>query len=527
MEQHHVRSLLKPSAYPDPTGSVELVQTHVSYIFLTDNFAYKVKKPVDFGFLNFSTPDRRRFYCEEEVRLNRRLCPDIYLGVAEVRDTPAGAAFVGEGQVIDHAVKMKRLPADRMLDRLLSAGLAGEPEIRAVARVVGTFHLEAEHSSEIDAFGDLATINANWVENFQQTRPYCGITLSAGDHDFIRGWVERFMAERVDLFAARVGDGRIRDGNGDIHMENICLGADGRVCIFDCIEFNNRFRYGDTAADIAFLLMDFDFVLRPDLGAAFLDEYTRITNDASVVEMIDFYKVYRAFVRGKVESMRLSDPQIPENEKQAAAARASRYFRLARGYAVRQGLPPTLFITCGLTGTGKSRLSRELSLDLGLEIASSDVVRKELAGLRSTERPDQDYGAGIYTDRFSLLTYGELERRARVALEGGRSIVVDATFRRRADRERFGALARDAGATFVILHAVCPEPTIRSRLNSRQKDRSEPSDGTWEVYLRQKDEFDPPSDQEGNLLCIDTSDTASAMVDKVLHGLELLPCGKS
>ncbi|EKD59310.1 MAG: hypothetical protein ACD_55C00080G0001, partial [uncultured bacterium] len=130
MEQHHVRSLLKPSAYPDPTGSVELVQTHVSYIFLTDNFAYKVKKPVDFGFLNFSTPDRRRFYCEEEVRLNRRLCPDIYLGVAEVRDTPAGAAFVGEGQVIDHAVKMKRLPADRMLDRLLSAGLAGEPEIR-------------------------------------------------------------------------------------------------------------------------------------------------------------------------------------------------------------------------------------------------------------------------------------------------------------------------------------------------------------------------------------------------------------
>lgn len=527
MEQHHVRSLLKPSAYPDPTGSVELVQTHVSYIFLTDDFAYKVKKPVDFGFLNFSTLDRRRFYCEEEVRLNRRLCPDIYLGVAEVRETPAGAAFVGDGRVIDYAVKMKRLPADRMFDRLLSAGLAGEPEVRAVARVVGIFHLEAEQSPEIDTFGGLDTIEGNWAENFQQTLPYCGITLSARDHGFIREWVERFMTERAGLFAARVGAGRIRDGNGDIHMENICLGADGGVCIFDCIEFNNRFRYGDTAADIAFLLMDFDFVLRPDLGAAFLDEYTRITNDASVVEVIDFYKVYRAFVRGKVESMRLADPQIPENEKQAAAARASRYFRLARGYTVRPGLPPTLFITCGLTGSGKSRLARELSLDLGLEIVSSDVVRKELAGLRPTDRPSEGYGTGIYTDRASVRTYGELERRARAALGGGHSIIVDATFRRRADRARFGTLARNAGTPFVILHAVCPEPTIRRRLDSRQKDRNEPSDGTWEVYLRQKDGFDPPSDREGTLLRIDTSGAASAMVDAVLHGLELLLCGKS
>jgi hypothetical protein len=207
--------------------------------------------------------------------------------------------------------------------------------------------------------------------------------------------------------------------------------------------------------------------------------------------------------------------------------RASSYFRLARGYAARPGLPPTIFITCGLTGSGKSYLARELSRDLGLEIASSDVVRKELAGLRPTDRPKEGYGEGIYANRFSLLTYDELERRARAALSGGRSIIVDATFRRRAERDRFAALAREVGAQFVILHSICPEAIIRRRLDARAENRCEPSDGTWEVYLRQKDEFAPPSAREGTLLGIDTSGTALAMVNAVIDGLELNPCGKS
>lgn len=525
MEQRLIRSLLKPSAYPEHTESVELVQTHVSYIFLTDRFAYKVKKPVDFGFLNFSTLDRRRFYCNEEVRLNRRLCPDIYLGVEEVRETPGGARFSGDGRVIDYAVKMKRLPADRMLDRLLSEGKVSVDEIRAIAGVIGDFHRHAERSSEIDANGGIDAIRANWEENFRQTRQFAGDTLNDRDLRLIEGWVGRFMEENAATFARRVDGGFIRDCDGDIHMENICLNADGSICIFDCIEFNTRFRYGDTAADIAFLLMDFDMNRRPDFCGPFMEEYTETTGDGGVTEVLDFYKVYRAYIRGKVESMRLLDPQIPPADKEAARERARRYFRLARGYIARRALPPSLILTCGLTGTGKSFMARELAFDLGLEIVSSDVVRKELTGLAPTEHHRDRYGEGIYTDTVTARTYGELLERAKAALAEGRSIIVDATFRRRTDRDIFRQLAAGHGARFHLLHAICPEETARQRLEVRERQSDEPSDGRWEIYLLQKGEFDAPADDESGLIRIDTSKPVTEQLNALLDAMGILPCG--
>jgi len=281
MEQRFLRSLLLPSAYPEQTGAVELVQTHVSYIFLTDRFAYKVKKPVDLGFLNFSTLDRRRFYCNEEVRLNSRLCPHIYLGVVEIREAGGGASFAGTGRIIDYAVKMKRLPADRMLDRLVAAGKISENEIRVIARVIGEFHLRAERGSEINGYGSIETIRANWEENFRQTRRFEGDTLSRRDQRLMEEWVDRFIGDNAEIFARRVAGGFIRDCDGDLHMGNTCLDTDGGICIFDCIEFTPRFRCGDTAADIAFLLMDFDVNRRPDLCGPFLDEYIRTTGDGA------------------------------------------------------------------------------------------------------------------------------------------------------------------------------------------------------------------------------------------------------
>lgn len=526
MEQRLIRSLLKPSAYPEQTESVELVQTHVSYIFLTDRFAYKVKKPVDFGFLNFSTLDRRRFYCNEEVRLNRRLCPAIYLGVAEVRETPGGAGFSNDGRIIDYAVKMKRLPAERMLDRLLSEGKVSVNEIRAIARVIGEFHRNAERSSEIDDCGGIGTIRANWEENFRQTRQFAGDTLSSRDLRFIEEWVERFIRDNADIFVRRVDGGFIRDCDGDIHMENICLEADGGICIFDCIEFNTRFRYGDTAADIAFLLMDFDLNRRPDFCGPFIEEYRQTTGDSGVTEVLDFYKVYRAYIRGKVESMRLLDPQIPAADKEAARERSRRYFRLARGYIAREALTPSLILTCGLTGTGKSLTARELAFDLGLEIVSSDVVRKELAGLAPTEhRAGDRYGEGIYTDTCTDRTYRALLEQAEAALAAGRGIIVDATFRRRTDRDRFRRLAVRHGAHFHLIHAICPEEFARKRLEARQGHAGEASDGRWDIYLLQKDDFDTPADDEAGLIRIDTSKPVTELLDTLLDAMGVLPCG--
>lgn len=525
MEKRFIRSLLKPSAYPEHTDSVELVQTHVSYIFLTDRFAYKVKKPVDFGFLNFSTIDRRRFYCNEEVRLNRRLCPDIYIGVEEVRETPGGSGFSGEGRVIDYAVKMKRLPAQRMLDRLLSAGEVSVADIRAIARVIGEFHRRAERSREIDSYGEADVIRANWEENFRQTRQFAGETLNGRDLYFIEEWVERFMKENAVIFAKRVAGGFIRDCDGDIHLENICLDSDGSICIFDCIEFNTRFRYGDTAADIAFLLMDFDVNRRSDLCSPFLDEYIRTTGDDGVADVLDFYKVYRACVRGKVESMRLLDPQIPPADKAAAKERSRRYFRLARGYIARQAFPPSLILTCGLTGTGKSYTARELAFDLGLEIVSSDVVRKELTGSAPEEHHWDRYGEGIYTESVTARTYGELLKRAETALDAGRSIIVDATFRRRTDRDLFRQLAGRHGSRFHLLYAVCPEEAVRQRLETRRNQCDEPSDGRWDIYLLQKEEFEAPADDESGTIRIDTSKPVTELLETLLDAMGILPCG--
>ncbi|AJE03759.1 bifunctional aminoglycoside phosphotransferase/ATP-binding protein [Geobacter pickeringii] len=526
MEQRFLRSLLKPAAYPESTSAVELVQTHVSYIFLTDDYAYKVKKPVDFGFLNFSTLDRRRFYCDEEVRLNRRLCPSLYLGVVEVRETASdGAAFFGEGRIVDYAVKMKRLPAERMLDRLLAAGGVGGNEVRALARTVAAFHLQAERNDEIAPFGSIDTIRGNWEENFNQTRIFCGTTLGGRDFLAIEQWVERFLKENSPLFAERVAGGFIRDGDGDLHLENISLGEDGSICIFDCIEFNARFRYGDTAADIAFLLMDFDANGRPDLSALFLDEYIRATGDGEISRIVDFYKVYRAYVRGKVESLRFADHQIPEPERNTARERAARYFRLARGYICRRNLPPTLIITCGPSGSGKSFAAREIALELGLEIISSDVVRKELAGLPPHARRAEGYGEGIYAAAVTTRTYAELLRRAEARLAAGRGVIVDATFRHAPDRLPFRTLAARHGARFSIIHATCGGELVRRRLADRGKDPAEPSDGRWEIYQRQMRDFDPPSADEGTVVTIDTSRSVAEIADSFLEALGILPCG--
>ncbi|RQW77802.1 MAG: kinase [Geobacter sp.] len=519
MVQQLLKSLLIPEAYPEPTFSVRLLQTHVSFIFVTDNFVYKIKKPVDFGFLNFTTIDRRRFYCNEEVRLNRRLCPEIYLGVVEVRETPAGATFCGEGRVIDYAVRMKRLPEERMLDRMLAEEKVTAADIRKIARTVAEFHLHAEHGGNITEYGSIDNIRRNWDENFQQVNELVGISPAKRDLGVIRKWSETFLAENGEIFSERAARGFIRECDGDLHLENICL--TDRVCIFDCIEFNDRFRYIDTAADIAFFLMDLDYHGKRIFSDIFLDEYTAATGDRECLRVLDFYKAYRAVVRGKVESLKLLDPHIPEAEKNRVGDKAGRYFRLARGYVVRSGLRPSLIITCGLTGSGKSATAAALAFSLGTEIASSDAVRKDLAKTPRNKRRLDEYGTGIYTPAFDEATYRELLARAEQALEAGRSIIVDATFRRKGDRIRFRNLAARHGAPFCIIRTTCPDKVVKQRLDERNRNPEEISDGRWELLPRQKDEFEAPESEEGILINLDTSRPVHDNIDVILNVLEI------
>ncbi len=518
MESRYLEALLDPGAYDEPTASVALIQTHVSFLFLTDTFVYKIKKPVDFGFLNFITLDRRRFYCEEELRLNRRLCPDLYLGVVEVRESPAGACLFGTGEVIDYAVKMKRLPAGRMLDTLLEQDLVGDGDIRSIARVIGEFHLSAERSREIDSYGSVEVVRRNWSENFSQMESFLSRTLSEADLNFIREWVECFLEEHGDLFAERVAGGFIRDCDGDIHSGNICL-AD-QVYIFDCIEFNARFRFSDTAADVAFLLMDLEYRNRRDLAEVLLQEYCAVTGDSGMPQMLDFYRVYRAFVRGKVESFRLDDPQIDDREKEFARKSARRHFRLARGFISRRSLTPCLIAFSGLMGAGKSTLARELSFELGLDLLSSDILRKEHAGLSKTAHCRDGYNQGIYSLDYTRNTYREMFERAEEILRDGRGVILDASFSRRADRTEAAALARRMGVRFILFHARCPDEVTRERLEAREEDAGEVSDGRWELFSRQKNDFEPLLSPGENWEEIDTSVPVEESIVRILRIVE-------
>jgi aminoglycoside phosphotransferase family enzyme/predicted kinase len=519
MEQRILQSLLSSSAYPEPVSSVHLVQTHVSFIFITDEFVYKIKKPVNLGFLDFSTLDRRRFYCTEEVRLNRRLCPDIYLGVAELRETPGGARFYGDGKLIDYAVKMKKLPEEKMLDRLLREGRVTAGDIRRIARTIGEFHRSAERSNEIDSYGSTESIRRNWDENFRQIERVAPMLCGAEDLRIIKNWVEAFLSEHEGALADRVARGFIRDCDGDIHMGNICLSD--QVMIFDCIEFNKRFRYSDTAADIAFLLMDLEFHDRPDFSALLLDEYIAITGDTEIGTVLDFYKTYRAVIRGKVAGFKLIDPDIPPDEQRTARDEAVRYFMLAKGYVIRKNFPASLIITCGLMGTGKSSTVAALAFQLGADIISSDAVRKMIAHLPEHARDFSGYGKGIYSAGFNEATYNRLLAGAEASLSEGRTVIVDATFRRKRDRDRFRLLAERMSVPFRIVQTVCPEAIVRERLEERATDPGAISDGRWELFREQADDFEPPSGSEGELVTIDTSRPIGEICDSILRALEV------
>lgn len=518
MDKLPFKSLLNPGVYPEPTESVRLVQTHISYLFITDDFVYKIKKPVDLGFLNFSTIDRRRFYCAEEVRLNRRLCPDIYLGVVEVRLSPDGPAFCGDGPAMDYAVKMKRLPESLMLDRMLAEGAVTAAGIREIARVIAGFHLRAERGAEIDENGSIGSIKRSCEENFHQIEELLPLALAAGDLTMIRKWVYAFISDNEPLFAGRVREGFIRDCDGDIHLENICMTSP--ICIFDCIEFNSRFRHIDTAADIAFFLMDLDFHGKDIFAEPFLDEYILRTGDTGLTPLLDFYKINRAVVRSKVELLKLLDPQIPEPEKDAAREKARRYFRLARGYLLRRGGGEVLIITCGLTGSGKSHVASALASHLAMELLSSDVVRRELAHLPPGRRYADEFNKGLYAPSNSEATYSELLRRSENILRGGRGVIVDATFRRKRDRLLFANLAARLKVPIYILHTRCPEDLVKRRLEERSRDPAAVSDGRWEVYVLQKEEFEPPETAEGNLITLDTSKALDDIIDCIAQTME-------
>jgi aminoglycoside phosphotransferase family enzyme len=330
VQKQVVEALMKPEAYDEEPGNIELVQTHISFVFLTRRFVYKVKKAVNLGFLDFTTLEKRRFFCEKELELNRRLCGDMYLEVVPI-NKPDAIKIKGEGKTVEYAVKMKRMPQEKMMSKLLEENKVDDRLVDRIAKIIAEFHSKAETSRRISEFGSLAIIETNWRENFAQTEEYVGKTISTEDFKLIRERVEGFMKRNMSLFEKRMAEGRVRDCHGDIHSGNIFV-TDG-IYIFDAIEFNERFRYSDVAADVAFLAMDLDFKERTNLSNFFVRKYVEYSGDQELTKLLPFYKCYRAYVRGKVVSFKLKDPSVCGEEKNSAMKEAKAYFKLASTYA--------------------------------------------------------------------------------------------------------------------------------------------------------------------------------------------------
>jgi aminoglycoside phosphotransferase family enzyme len=325
-----IQALLDPKAYPDPPQRVNLMQTQMSYVFLADDYVYKVKKPVNFGFLDYTTLENRRFYCQKEVELNRRLCPDAYLGVVPVTNDNRRFVIEGKGDAEEYAVKMRRLPSEAMMDVLLAENKVTPDMIEGVAATLAEFHKKAATGGDINNFGGIDTVTQNANENFTQTEKYIGTAIPRDTYQRIKAYTEGFIETNANLFHKRVSDGRIRDCHGDLHAAHICFCND--ICIYDCIEFNDRFRYCDVASEVAFLAMDLDHYGRPDLSDDFVAAYVEKGGDEELKKLLNFYKCYRAYVRGKVGSFQYDDPHISAGEKEKVLANARSYFELAESY---------------------------------------------------------------------------------------------------------------------------------------------------------------------------------------------------
>ena len=488
-----IQALSDPVVYPHCPESVHVIQTHISVIFIAGEMVYKVKKPLNLGFLDFTTLEKRRHYCNQEVKLNSRFSENIYLRVVSICEDDSGVNLQGRGLEIDAAVLMRRIPEDRIMISLLEKDQVTPEILDKLADRLAYFHSQADTGPEITSFGSTEVIYQNLKENFEQTLPYLNRTIDPTTHKAIATLAYDFLRTHESLINQRMRQGFVRDCHGDLHLDHVVI-LNG-IILYDCIEFNDRFRYGDTAADLGFLLMDLDFRGYPAFAKRIAQRYAESSTDWQILKLLGFYKAYRAFVRGKVMSFTLDEPEIDPVEKASSVEAARNYFDLSLA-CLLPSPPPVLVITSGMMGTGKSYLAARLGKRLGVEPLRSDMVRKQIQGMHPLKHQLDNYGAGIYTPTLTELTYTALLEKARQALEDGESVIIDASFMRFRHRMQARETARRENARFRIIECKAPDYVIRQRLEKRMQDRGEPSDGRWDIFQEQKAEFETIRDQE-------------------------------
>jgi uncharacterized protein len=488
-----IPALSKPAAYPYTVDGVEVIQTHISVVFLAGEFVYKIKKPVQLGFLDFSTLEKRRHFCDEEVRLNRRLAPHFYLGVVPVGCTADGLQFEADGEVVEWAVKMQRLSSEATLQSRIDRDQVPPGTLKALARRIASFHAEATRGEHISSFGRFDVVAGNARENFAQASSQVGATLSQAVFDRLQALTEGTLNRLRPEIESRAKRNVPCDTHGDLHLDHVYVFPEKippcDLVIVDCIEFNERFRFADPIADMAFLVMDLAFHGRRELAQQFADEYFRALGDDAGRPLLPFYSSYRAAVRGKVEGMAVAEKEVSEAERAKLLTRARAHWLLALGELESADRRPALVLIAGLPGVGKSILAKSLAAKANFDLVRSDVVRKELAGTSEGTERSSGFESGIYSLEWTERTYAECLRRAEELLFEGKRVIVDANFRTESRRLPFLEAASKWAVLVAFLLCEASEETIRRRLQARQGDAS---DADWLIYQNAAQEWQEP-----------------------------------
>jgi len=462
-----IQQMLQPGFYPHPVKEpIQLIQTHVSYVLLTGDYAYKLKKPVNFGFLNYSTLELRQHFCYQELEMNKRGAAEIYLEVLPITQTDDRFQLGGEVEPVEYTLKMCQFPQESLFSSLFQQGELTETRVSELGRLVAQFHAKCATNDYILSFGEVDQIRQAFDENYQQTEKYIGVAQTQSQFDETKEFTDRFFATKQEVLASRVKQRWIRECHGDLHLRNICFWHD-KTLLFDCIEFNEPFRFVDVMFDVAYGVMDFQVGNRPDFANAYLNSYLEEIGDWEGIQVLPLYVSRQAYVRAKVTSFLLDDPGVPAADKEKAKNTASLYYKLAcESGKLEQG---KLFLMSGVSGSGKSTIAKKLARKIGAIHVRSDAVRKHLAGISIHERGAAD----LYTPEMTEKTYARLLSLGILLATAGYSVILDAKYDLISRRKAVIEQAAKYQLPLEILYCTAPEEILRDRLSSRTSDVSD------------------------------------------------------
>jgi len=494
-----INAMLKSNFYSHPVSHCELIETHISWVILTGDYVYKIKKPVDFGFLDFSSLDKRKFYCEEELRLNQRLAPELYLDVIKITGTAVNPVLGGEGEALEYTVKMLQFSQDMQLDHVLARNELRPGMIDALADMVADFHKHIEIATADDPYGETEKIYQPVKENFTQIRDKVTDKVQLKLILVLEQWGEAEFIKIKNALVQRKKNGFIRECHGDLHLKNLAW-YNNKPLAFDCLEFNSNFRWIDVISEIAFLVMDLQDHQQPELAHRFLNRYLELSGDYAGCSVLNFYLVYRAMVLAKVSAIRSHQSGITKIEMDSANKSFHDYLKLALTYTKQ--VTPCLIITRGMSASGKSTITESLLEKLGAIRIRSDVERKRLYSIKQSDDSHADTEQGIYSPDATEKTYFKLLELAGSIIDTGISVIVDATFTKKEQRNLFKQLATTKNVRFIIIEFVARDETLRQRIRGRKQDVSDADLGILEHQIKNWRPLEP--DELDYLITLDT-----------------------